>query len=151
MDDDGYRKVSFELEQDEDGYPPDRWENLWTFEADEGLYCVDNIPFYVKGISSGDLISTEGDGEQLLFKKLVRPSSNSVIRVLVSDVATVQAARDSFRALGCESELSHVPKLFAVEIPGDVDFGPVGELLAEGDEAGRWHYEEGVLRHQLAN
>jgi hypothetical protein len=149
MEDENYKKISFELEQDENGYPPDRWENLWAYETEQGLYSVDNIPFYVKGISSGDVVSAESDGEQLIFKKLVRPSPNSVVRLYVSDAGAVQAARDSFRALGCESELSNLPKLVAVEIPGNVSFDPVGNLLAEGAASGRWEYQEGVLRHQL--
>lgn len=142
-------KIGFEIQQDEYGYPPDRWESLWAYEFGPGLYCVDNIPFYVKGISSGDLISAKSDGDQLIFENLVRPSSNSVIRLFVSDAAEVQRARDSFRALGCESELSNLPRLVAVEIPGDVSFAPVATLLAEGAESGRWEYEEGVLRHQF--
>jgi hypothetical protein len=151
MEDEKYRKIAFELEQDENGYPPDRWETLWAYETESGIYCVDNIPFYVKGISSEDLVSAESDGEQLIFKNLVRPSSNSVVRLYVSDAADVQAARDSFKALGCESELSNLPKLVAVEIPGNVKFEPVGNLLAEGAEIGRWEYQEGVLRHQVTS
>jgi hypothetical protein len=149
MTEQGHRKIFFELEQDEDGYPPDRWESIWAYEVPQNLFCVDNIPFYVKGISSGDVVLAKDDGEQLVFEELVHPSSNSVIRVYVSDSEDVQAARDGFRALGCQSELSHVPKLFAVEIPAEIDFDPVGNLLAEGDETGRWHYEEGVLRHKF--
>jgi hypothetical protein len=149
MPDENYQKVSFELEQDEYGYPPDRWERLWASEVEPGLYCIDNIPFYVKGISSGDVVSANGDGEELIFKELIRPSTNSVVRLYVSDVAEVQAVRDSFRALGCESELSNLPKLVAVEIPGDVSFDPVVTLLKDGAASERWEYEEGVLRHQV--
>jgi hypothetical protein len=72
-----------------------------------------------------------------------------VIRLYVTDLSQVQKVRDEFRALGCESELSHLPKLIAVEVPGKVSFGPVAELLREGQDAGRWDYEEGVLRHSL--
>jgi hypothetical protein len=154
MADENYKKINFELERDEDGYPPVGREGLWAYEVEQGLFCMDNIPFYVRGISCGDVVSAESDGEQLVFKKLVRPSPNSVVRVFVSDVAGVQAARDSFKALGCDSELSDFPdsskpQMFALEIPGNVQFEPVGNLLAEGAESGRWEYEEGVLRHQL--
>ena len=150
MADENYKKIIFQLQQDEDGYPPDKWEGLWAFETEPGLYCVDNIPFYVKGISSGDVISAEEKEGQLLFKNLVLPSSNSVFRLYVSDIADVQAARDEFRALGCETELSNLPKLVAVEIPDKVNFGPVGSLLGQGAAGGRWEYEEGVLRHEIA-
>ena len=48
-----------------------------------------------------------------------------------------------------ESELSHVARLFAVEVPGAVDFSGVAKLLAEGTGSGRWEYEEGAFRHSL--
>ena len=149
MTDQKYQKVSFELEQDEDGYPPDRWESLWAYEVEPGLYSVDNIPFFAKGVSSGDAISAEEYQGELRFKSVVRPSKNSVIRILVSDAADAKAARETFHALGCESKQSHLAKLFAVEIPGTVSFEPVARLLAEGAESGRWEYEEGVLRHPI--
>jgi len=87
MADEVFKKISFELEQDADGYPPDKWESLWASEADGGLYTVDNIPFYVKGISSGDKVSATADGDQLVFQKLVEPSSNSVFRLYLSDAS----------------------------------------------------------------
>jgi hypothetical protein len=144
-----YKKISFELEQDKDGYPPDRWERLWAYEVEPNLYSLDNIPFFAKGVSSGDVISTESKGEELHFKNVVRPSGNSVFRIYVSDPADSESARQSFRELGCESEQSHIPKLFAVEIPSNVPFDPVARLLTAGEENGRWEYEEGVLRHPV--
>ena len=150
MTGENYKKISFRLEQDEDGYPPDQWESLWASKEQLGLYCIDNIPFYAKGISSGDVVSAEGEGEALVFKELVHPSLNSVFRIYVSDVSDVQAARDSFRNLGCETELSNLPKLVAIEIPGSVAMEPVARLLAEGANRGRWEYEEGAVRHRTA-
>lgn len=56
-----YKKILFELEQGADGYPPDRWESVWAYAIEPGLYRVDNIPFYIKGISSDDVVSAEGE------------------------------------------------------------------------------------------
>jgi hypothetical protein len=150
MADENYKKIVFKLEQDADGYPPDKWESLWGYETEGGFYCIDNIPFYAKGVSSGDVVAVEPQEGELRFKRGVRPSANSVFRLYVSDVADVQAARNSFRELGCESELSNNPKLVAVEIPGTVPIEPVGALLDSGAESGRWEYEQGVLRHSIA-
>jgi hypothetical protein len=150
MADENYKKVVFQLEQDEDGYPPDNWESLWAKEVEPGLYSIDNIPIFVKGISNGDIVAAEQEDGELRFKRLVRPSPNSVFRLYLSDVSDAQAARESFRKLGCESEQSHIPKLVAVEIPGSVSIAQVAALLDEGAESGRWEYEEGVLRHPIA-
>ncbi|MHB8735138.1 MAG: DUF4265 domain-containing protein [Terriglobales bacterium] len=136
MAEEKYTKISFSLEQDVDGYPPDKWETIWAYEMESGLYCVDNIPFYVKGISCGDVISAEIKEGQLEFKELVRPSTNSVFRVYVSNAADVKAVRDLFRNLGCESELSNLPKLIAIDIPGSVPIEPILKLFDEGVQKG---------------
>jgi hypothetical protein len=149
MADENYKKVVFRLEQDEDGYPPDAWESLWANETEPGLYSIDNIPIFVKGIGVGDIVAAEQEEGELRFKRLVRPSGNSVFRLYLSDVSDAQAARESFRKLGCESEQSHIPKLVAVEIPATISIGPVAALLDEGAQSDRWEYEEGVLRHQV--
>ena len=150
MPDEDFKKISFELEQDADGYPPDKWESLWASQEEPGLYRVGNIPFYVKGISSEDVVTALPNEGQLQFERLVRSSGNSVVRLYVSDLSDMQAARDSFRKLGCESELHSNPKFVAVEIPAKVSAYPVDVLLEDGAKSGRWEYEWGVLRHPLA-
>jgi hypothetical protein len=142
-------KVAFELERDANGYPPCPWETLWAYEVETPLYCLDNIPFFAMEVSPGDVVRVKDDDGQLVFEEVVRPSKNSVFRVYVEDEEDVQNAREEFRKLGCESELSDLPKLFAFEVPGSVSFDPVATLLTEGDEGGRWKYEEACLRHPL--
>jgi hypothetical protein len=44
-------KVLFQLEQDEDGYPPASVESLWALPKGEGLFQVDNIPFFATGVA----------------------------------------------------------------------------------------------------
>ncbi len=142
-----YKKILFELQQDEDGYPPDKWESLWAYETAPGLLKIDNIPIFVKGISNGDIVAAERHGDQFQFKQLIQRSANSVFRLYLSDPSDASAVRQRFRELGCESEQSDIPKLIAVDIPGSVRMKPVAALLDEGLQSGRWEYEEGVLRH----
>jgi hypothetical protein len=40
---DQYVKVLFDLEQDEDGYPPAAAETLWAVQVGDGLFQIDNI------------------------------------------------------------------------------------------------------------
>ncbi len=150
MVEENYKKIVFELEQDTDGYPPDKWESLWGHEEENGYYCIDNIPFYAKGVSSGDVIAVVPAEGRLQFERVVHASGNSVVRLYVSEVSDMQATRDSFRELGCESELHSNPKFVAVEIPRAVTAYPVDELLEAGAKSGRWEYEWGVLRHPIA-
>jgi hypothetical protein len=122
---------------------------MWATETESGLYCVDNIPLFARGVSPGDLVKVRKEKGELIFDSVVEPSSSSVFRIFVSSSADVQAARDEFRRLGCESELSQITRLFAVEVPGTVDFSRFADLLAKGTEIERWEYEEAALRHEI--
>ncbi len=144
-----YVKIAFPLTGDAYAYPPDAIETLWACEKAPGLFSIDNIPIFVKGISCGDVVSATGDGEVLDFVGLAEPSNNSVFRVYVFDEFNVKTVREELLKLGCESELSHVPNLIAVEIPGDIPIGPFLRHLMQGSIDKRWDYEEASLRHTL--
>jgi hypothetical protein len=140
-------KIGFHLDQDEDGYPPITRENLWAVDLGNGRYRIDNIPFYVRGISDGDVIAAkmEEDG-RLVFSKLVEASSNSTFRLIVSDESETPKVRKMFRELDCPSELvSH--GLISIHIPGSIVMKPIATLIEQGEENGQWSFEEGALRH----
>jgi hypothetical protein len=143
-----YRKIAFELVQDEDGYPPLSIETVWAYKEGD-FFRLDNIPFFARGVAPGDLVSALHQDGIFVFQEVVAPSTSSVIRIYVSNVNDVEEARNEFRALGCESELSDIPKLFAVEVPGDIPFAPVADLISRWTKANRWEFEEGCVRHFL--
>ncbi len=49
-------KILFRLQRDEVGYPPTDWESLWATPLGSNQFEIDNVPFYIRGISSGDVI-----------------------------------------------------------------------------------------------
>ena len=141
-------KIGFYVEQDEDGWPPVTRENLWAVDLGEGRYRIDNIPFYVLGISDGDLVSavTEEDG-RLVFSELVEASSNSTFRLIVSNEEETSVVRRMFLDLGCPSELvGH--RFISLHIPESVTMKPIATLIEQGERDGRWEFEEGALRHR---
>ncbi|WP_296004336.1 DUF4265 domain-containing protein [uncultured Veillonella sp.] len=40
-----------------DGYPPVSMESIWAEETEEGYLKINNIPFYSKEVSFGDIVS----------------------------------------------------------------------------------------------
>lgn len=141
------KRILFRLEQDADGYPPNNWESLWAREITESQFQIDNIPFFVRGISLGDIVTAENSDGELRFKHLVSRSGNSVIRVIVFDIEEVTELRNELRKLGCASEQSHIEGLFAISIPSSVQIGSVDELLRSGEAQGKWEYEDASIRH----
>ena len=50
------KKLFFNLEVI-DGYPPVSMESVWAEVTEEGHFKINNIPFYSKEISFGDIVS----------------------------------------------------------------------------------------------
>lgn len=145
--DEQYEKIFFRLEKDEDGYPPDNWETLWAFEIEDGLYTLDSIPFFVRGVSWKDVVSVEREGNELHFTKIVRPSDHSVLRVIVFDESEIEKTRQNLQQIGCDTEQSHIPGLLSIDCPPSVEVNRVLEFLASGEQDGRWEYEEASIRY----
>jgi Domain of unknown function (DUF4265) len=147
MSDPTHVKIGFYLEQDEDGYPPVTRENMWAVDLGDGRYRIDNIPFFVRGISDEDVIAVkmEEDG-RLVFAELIEASSNSTFRLIISNESETPKVRKMFRDLGCPSELVS-RGLISVHIPGSVVMKSIATLIEQGEDNGQWSFEEGALRH----
>jgi hypothetical protein len=92
-----YVKLLFELEQDEDGYPPASAETLWALKVGESLFKIDNIPFFALGVAVNDIVSAVPEESVFRFKEVVHPSGHSTIRVIVYDPSDVPAVRAHFQ------------------------------------------------------
>ncbi|MGH7717996.1 MAG: DUF4265 domain-containing protein [Gemmatimonadaceae bacterium] len=139
-------KIGFRLVRDEDGYPPADWEHLWARAVGDDQYVIDNTPFFVRGISFGDVVAAERESGQLVFRQLVQPSPHSTLRVILFRKDLVVRLRQRMRELGCATELSHVPGLIAVDVPPGVSLESVRQVLDVGEKAGDWEYEEAAVR-----
>src|SRR5262245_25386664 len=83
----GLRKIHFTLEPDEDGYPPCAVESVWGKEDSEGNFVIQNIPFFVTDATLHDVVAAAPSPEDgvLEYKAMVRPSANSLLRVVYYD------------------------------------------------------------------
>jgi hypothetical protein len=142
-----FRRVLFQLQKDDDGYPPNEWETLWVKDIENNLYLVDSIPFFIYGISVNDIISAEMIDGELHFRELVSTSGHSTIRVFVNSEQDVTVIRNLLRELNCDSELSHIKRLFSCNIPPSVSLNEVRQLLTHDENPGKWEYEEATIRH----
>jgi hypothetical protein len=58
-------KIHFRLEVDEDGWPPASVESLWAVDLGDGTIRLDNVPWFVRGVASDDIIRVEIDEDGL--------------------------------------------------------------------------------------
>jgi len=71
-------KIWFNIEQDEDGYPPVQIESVWATPVGGNLFRLENVPFFAKGVSFKDEVSTsEGPDGKRWYEDVVEPSGHS--------------------------------------------------------------------------
>uniref|UniRef100_UPI0039C927AF DUF4265 domain-containing protein n=1 Tax=Leptospira interrogans TaxID=173 RepID=UPI0039C927AF len=137
-----HRKLRFNFENSSGSLET---ESIWVIANEEG-YIIDNIPFYVKEIAIGDLVSaTQDSNGHLWFSQLLKPSGHSTIQIWFSDISTLSEIRSKLSQLGCSSEISEIPQLIAVDIPPNVDYSIVQGFLEEGEKNGLFEYQEACL------
>lgn len=120
------------------------------------LYRIDNVPFFVFGVSCDDVVVAELD--QLLslhYVSLEEESGHSTIRVVLYEGTPdgtplserMQLLREQMKAIGCPSEQSHIPGLVAIDVPPNVNYELVRDILDRGLKQELWSYEEATLAH----
>jgi len=136
-------KINFLLKEGDSSYPEVAVESLWASPCDGGAFKIDNIPFFVRGVSCGDIINAELDKTgNLYYKKHVFYSKHSTFRVVFFDEKSIPFTRQKLKVMGCSSELSHNSKLIAIDTPSNVVVQKIVSFLAEGEQNGEWEYEE---------
>jgi hypothetical protein len=133
-----HTKLKFRLESGE-------VESLWAIVQPDGLELA-NIPFYVREVALGDVVSAKPDGDDCLwFDALVRASGHSTVRLWFAEEGDVPRVRAYLDGRGCGSELSDLSRLVAVDIPPTIDYGSIRPYFDEGEAKGVFEYEEGCL------
>ena len=131
-------------------------EVMWAeiVDLENGYFRINNIPFYVPKLASGDVVWAEYNDEEkmLTYRKTIEHSGNSIIHVAVMDEAlSVDAIRVMFDVLGCESE--KINNYFALEVPAYIHYPPVKKKLDELENDRMIDYGESCLseNHQYGS
>ena len=130
-----------------DGYPPVSMESIWAEVTEEGYLKVNNIPFYSKEISLGDIVSgIQTEENYLLYDKTIIHSKNSTLRIIFFNEN--QKFKDKILTklidLGCEYEAFNV-NFYAINIPIEVDIEEIYLFLDEFVETDDLDYDTGYL------
>ena len=140
------RKVFFELERDEAGYPPVATESLWAIGTETpSEYVIDNIPFFERVATIGDRILVEEVAGRIWYRATINRTSRSLIRVVgLDDTDPINVGR-ALEQMGCSWELDAAHHLIAVDVPREV-LEQVQALLAHHATFGKIDHEEAILR-----
>ncbi|UVK82391.1 DUF4265 domain-containing protein [Pseudomonas sichuanensis] len=142
-----YEKLIFKLVPDEDGYPPVSTEAIWGERVGVNQYKVDNVPYYVYGVSKGDVVKVENINGEYVVSEVVIQGGHSTLRVYVEEkrrkLEVVQAIAERGGVCSVSSEFS----LFPVDIPPEVDFRTIDEYLNSIADDEFISYEDACLQH----
>jgi len=139
-------KINFQLETDDDGYPPVSVEALWATSEGDG-YVIDSIPFFARDATNGDLVGAHRGAEGALwFDTVLQRSPNSLIRIVLFDLASEEGVVNQLVQLGCGVERMPEFKLLAVDIPSNVSLGVIQRYVQDQAQVGVLDYEEPILR-----
>jgi hypothetical protein len=139
-------KIHFRLKPEGDNYPPAEVERLWAHPCDAEVFEIENIPFFVNCLSYHDkVIAKHGPTGNLEYVRHVEYSKHSTLRVVVFEESNVPNVRETLKRLGCSSELSHIPKLIAVDVPPSVKIESVLSCLENEEKQGVLEYEEAAI------
>ena len=136
-------RIRFDLEQDEDGWPPGSVEWLWARRRGDG-YLIENIPLFVEGVALHDVVSAEASSGQLAFSGVRLRGGHSTVCVFLDaeSAEATRAFRDVLRTrFGIESEDSRETEgLVAIDVPANVSLRAVREFLEEQQHEGTLEY-----------
>jgi len=150
-------EIWFRLEKDEDGYPKSKnWEQLlaWPILESDRCFCIESIPFFVKGISRGDIIranvsenSEVQEGEFFEFESIVERGGHNTYRLLLREKHTndPELTKEELLAKGLTLEVED-DDFFSVDVPPSLNQKEIDDFLIAEAESGRWGLEDGFVR-----
>jgi uncharacterized protein DUF4265 len=141
------REVWFRIAKKPSGYPESMdWETLAAEPTENGLKLT-SIPFYVRNVSWGDVISVADiENDVLEFSGILQRSGHSTLRLLLSENEAghceeiVEQLRQRGYLVDNDSET-----LLAISIPPSLVLSREIEYLQAERQKGRWEIEAGYL------
>ncbi|MCR5890052.1 DUF4265 domain-containing protein [Hymenobacter sp. J193] len=124
-------------------------ESMWAqiVNQEQGLYQLDNIPFFVTGYALGDVVLVEEEEGELVVKDLVVESGNTTLHIIAMQADVAGSIQQALEKLGCSWEGSHLPGYFSVNVPQTVKYAPIKRYLKQAEKQGALGFREACLVH----
>lgn len=144
-------KLTIELE-------PQAWhgyshETVWATRLEDGLYKVENSPFFARGVSYEDTVLAVPQKGLNMFVRTVASSGGSTYRIIPNKGSADAQFQRFWKLLeteGCTYEQGYFGyTMYAVDVPRDTDLQKVYALLNDGLSQKVWEFEEGKCGHKV--
>lgn len=136
-------KVSFPMSSDEGSM-----ECMYAQAQGDGVYVLDNSPFYAFDISYCDEFVAKEVNGGLVFSHVVSRSGHSTYRIKIPKNKKHTYFLKYWKKLkdeGCSYEGSSVNsrRLYAIDVPPAADINKVYGIMEDYEQLGIWEFEEG--------
>jgi hypothetical protein len=123
-------------------------ERLHAIPLGGGVYVLDNSPFYAYDISYKDVFRAVSEDGSLVFSEVVSRGGHSTYRIKLPvgcDHEYFSRHWSELDRLGCtfEGSSGNAQRLYAIDVPPDVNVFEVYRLLEERERDNVWTFEEG--------
>lgn len=126
-------------------------ESVWAEQNPDGNYRIKNVPFFVQGVSFGDVVRAEQKNDQLVFKDVVQHSGHSTYRIFAHNGRHQPQVVDllaELNRLHCTYEAA-TEKLVGIDVPPEADIREVYHVLENAEEQGLIDFQEGHCGHSV--
>jgi Domain of unknown function (DUF4265) len=140
-------KIRIALDRD----APYEAETLWARAIGDGVFIVDNVPFFAYGLSRGDRIYAQRSDDSVLeYSGVAQHSGHSTYRVFLGEAQEVRVDEywRQLEALGCEREIG-TRRLWAIDLSPEVDIFKAYDVFEDGEAEGVWEFEEVHVGHEV--
>jgi hypothetical protein len=134
----------------DDGWPPSTAEWLWAEDLGGGLFRIDNVPIFARGISSNDVVRAHKVDDRWEFDEVARDGGHGTFRIMLQrgDSLAGEPAAELWAILsdlGAAYEGYQGGPLFAIDVPPS-EVVAARAVLERGEQLGVWEYEDGNVR-----
>lgn len=147
MTNEHFSKIICNLKDNWHGY---QTETLWGKHVGDGMYIIDNIPFFSTEVSLGDTVQVIEKQGVLFLDAVVDRGGHSTYRVVLQKEAREYEALsllDQMEKFGGDYEKG-LDGLFAVDVNSLGNVSAIYDLLEKGEKALVWDFEEGCYQHK---
>jgi len=141
-------KVAFDLPEETAHWARASAERLWTGKTSVKMEVqVRNTPFYVKGVSFGDIVRVRADHErrEFVFEEFISESGHSTVRIIIKGDGMGGEVDTMLRSYGCSWEIDATGSLWAIDVPPLVDYSSMRAALLRIAREGKIGIEESAL------
>lgn len=143
-------KIVFPLEQSE--WHNHANESMWAQPLGGNRFRIDNIPFFVYGLSNRDVVSAENLDANHTFKNVVERGGHSTYRIFPNKQPEGNRVSEfllQLKGMGCSLERER-DVMIAVDVPPSTNIYDVYHLLENGVDEDIWDFEEGHCGHPVS-